>query len=84
MDQPLSHREDIKAAIRKKFGSVFNFEDEMGLPRKSVSDRLRGRPNSNVDVAIKKTLPTLVITQSDKSGSSAEKRLTHRLNSQGK
>lgn len=46
------HPEDIKAALRKKYGSVFAFEDARGLPRKSVSDFLRGRPNQRVRDAI--------------------------------
>lgn len=50
------HPEDIKAALRKKFGSVFAFEDAHELPRKSVSDFLRGRPNQRVKDAIAKVL----------------------------
>ena len=42
------HPEDIKAALRKRFGSVFAFEDAHDLPRKSVSDFLRGRANQRV------------------------------------
>lgn len=42
------HPEDIKAALRKQYDSVFAFEDAHGLPRKSVSDFLRGRANQRV------------------------------------
>jgi lambda repressor-like predicted transcriptional regulator len=42
------HPEDIKAALRKLYDSVFAFEDAQGLPRKSVSDFLRGRANQRV------------------------------------
>lgn len=47
------HREDIKAAIRKRFGTVAAFEQANGLPAKSVNDVLRGRTNARVAKAIK-------------------------------
>ncbi len=50
------HREDVKAALRKSFGSIFAFERAYDLPRKSVSDVLRGRPNQRVTSAIEKVL----------------------------
>ncbi|TVV76143.1 helix-turn-helix domain-containing protein [Sphingomonas solaris] len=50
------HREDVKAALRKTYGSVFEFERLHQLPRKSVSDVLRGRPNQRVTSAIEKVL----------------------------
>ncbi len=50
------HREDIKAALRKNFGSIFAFERAHDLPRKSVSDVLRGRPNQRVTSAIERVL----------------------------
>lgn len=37
------HREDIKAELRKRFGSVAAFEARNGLSRDAVSDLLRGR-----------------------------------------
>ena len=51
-----AHPEDVKAELRKRFGSVFKFEDRFGLPRKSVSDFLRGRPNQRVGETIKSVL----------------------------
>lgn len=36
------HPEDIKAEIRKKFGSISNFSREKGLHRQAVSDLLQG------------------------------------------
>ena len=63
------HPEDIKAALRKRFGSVFAFEDAHDLPRKSVSDFLRGRANQRVKDAIAKALSP---EQSEKSDSSGE------------
>ncbi len=50
------HREDVKAALRKTYGSIFAFERQHDLPRKSVSDVLRGRPNSRVTLMIEKVL----------------------------
>ena len=50
------HREDMKAALRKNFGSIFAFERAYDLPRKSVSDVLRGRPNQRVTGMIERAL----------------------------
>ena len=50
------HREDVKAALRKSFGSIFAFERAHDLPRKSVSDVLRGRPNQRVTSVIEHAL----------------------------
>lgn len=41
------HPEDVKAAIRKRFGSLTKFEIEHGLPRAAVNDLLRGRSSAN-------------------------------------
>jgi lambda repressor-like predicted transcriptional regulator len=46
------HREDIKAAIRKRHGSLAAFEREKGLPAESVRDVLRGKTASKTAVAI--------------------------------
>ena len=46
------HREDIKAALRKRHGSVRAFEAGQGLPVNSVSDVLRGRTVSRAIAAI--------------------------------
>lgn len=40
------HVEEVKARIRIAFGTLFAFEDHHGLPRKSVSDVLRGKSNA--------------------------------------
>lgn len=37
------HREDVKAAIRKRFGSLKAFERAENLPLKSVSGVLAGQ-----------------------------------------
>lgn len=48
----LMHREDIKAEIRKKYGSLAMFERVCGLPRRSVEDVLRGRSVHRTATAI--------------------------------
>jgi hypothetical protein len=76
------HREQVKAALRMRFGTVFEFERLHGLPAKSVSDLLRGRANERVKQAIEKAL-TEARTQggeSDNSDSTTTKAATHRLN----
>jgi lambda repressor-like predicted transcriptional regulator len=55
MEQPL-HREDIKAELRKRFGSVAAFEREKNLPNKSVHEILRGRKSARVAAEIEKAL----------------------------
>lgn len=72
------HPEDIKAALRKKYGSVFAFEDAKDLPRKSVSDFLRGRPNQRVKDAIAKVVS--VSSVSELSDDSRMRVGSHRLN----
>lgn len=73
------HREDIKAALRKQYGSVFAFEDAKELPRKSVSDWLRGRTSRRVKSAIEGTLSP---EQSDKADNSGKNRGAHRLSAE--
>ena len=75
------HPEDIKAAIRKRFGSVFAFEDAHDLPRKSVSDFLRGRSNQRVSAAITNILSP---DQSELSDVSVTNTHAHRLNGAAK
>ena len=40
------HPEDVKAAIRKRFGSLNKFEKAHGLAHNSVADMLRGRTSA--------------------------------------
>lgn len=75
------HPEDIKAALRKRYGSVFAFEDANELPRKSVSDFLRGRSNGRVKNAITKTLSP---DQADLSDCNNVGTAAHRLNAEAK
>lgn len=75
------HPEDIKAGIRKRFGSVAAFERENDLPEKSVTDFLRGRLSARVIQAIEEALakPTPQASQSEVSDSSKGETNVHRL-----
>lgn len=46
------HREDIKAELRKRYGSLAAFSERVELPRGLVSDALRGRRSSRAEAAI--------------------------------
>lgn len=46
------HKEDIKAALRKEFGSLLEFEREYGLPKESSSQHLRGKSSFKVAAAM--------------------------------
>lgn len=67
------HREDVKAALRKRFGSIQQFERDRALPPKSVSDVLRGRTNERVSQAIQQALSSAP-PPSDESDKSDETR----------
>lgn len=46
------HREDVKAVLRKKYGSLRAFEDANQLPPNSAKDVLRGRAVAGTERAI--------------------------------
>ncbi len=46
------HAENVKAEIRKRFGSVRAFEAKIGLAADSVRDVLRGKTSRRTAVAI--------------------------------
>jgi lambda repressor-like predicted transcriptional regulator len=77
----LMHREDVKAALRKKFGSVTAFERASGLPDKSVHDLLRGRKSARVEDAVNGVLNA---AQSEDSDVSRELEAPHRLNAKAR
>ena len=81
-----SNREDIKAALRKRFGSVAKFERARGLPEKSVSDVLRGSTSRRVTAEIEKALnePLPPEEQPEFSGDSSSDGAAHRLNAEGR
>ena len=74
------HKEDVKAAIRKRFGSVAAFEREKSLPEKSVTDVLRGYRSERVERAVIDAISSPMPLQSEGSGDSADKSPAHRLN----
>jgi lambda repressor-like predicted transcriptional regulator len=72
------HPEDVKAAIRKRFTSVAEFERANDLPTKSVNDLLRGRKSKRVVEAIEKLITCS--ERSEYSDGSDDNELPHRLN----
>lgn len=58
------HPEDVRAAIRKRFGTIKDFEAENGLPVGGVHDILRGRTSERVRQAVESVLMEQVNTAS--------------------
>ncbi|MFN3676200.1 MAG: hypothetical protein ACK4TC_09485 [Sphingomonas pseudosanguinis] len=50
------HPEDVKAVIRKRFGSMAAFERAERLSTGSVSEILRGRPSARTTKAVERVL----------------------------
>lgn len=73
------HKEDVKAALRKQFGSVAEFERQKNLPGKSVADLLRGYTSARVEKAVTDAINFPSSVQSEGSDDSTEKGATHRL-----
>lgn len=74
------HREDIKAELRKRYGTIRQFEIDHDLSRGAVHEVLRNRRWAKVERAIEQALgvdPTL----SEKTDSS-RKAETHRLSAE--
>lgn len=79
------HPEDVKAAIRKRFGTVARFSKERGLPDQGVIDLLRGKPSQRVRDAVENLLQELAgETQSMKVDDSKADSAAHRLNADGR
>ena len=76
------HREDIKAGLRKKYGTIRQFEIAQGLSRGSVHEVLRNRRWAKVERAIEKALG-VAPTQSEKTDSIRETE-THRLSAEAR
>jgi len=78
------HPEDVKAELRKRFGSVAKFERAKELPPKSVTDVLRGYKSARVEKAINEAICVPIqMVESDVSGCKPETRLSHRQNERG-
>lgn len=85
MDYLTLHPEDVKAAIRKRFGSLLKFEEKEGLPRQSVTDLLRGKTSARVAAAVNQVLSDADATAAPKAKSgkpddSRARRTSHCLN----
>ncbi|WP_288457817.1 helix-turn-helix domain-containing protein [uncultured Sphingomonas sp.] len=78
------HKEDIKAALRKRFGSVAAFERSRGLPEKSVTDLLRGYASARVEKAVVDAISGAVPDQSEVSDDNSTIAPAHRLNAQAR
>lgn len=50
------HKEDVKATLRKKYGSVEAAQGAMGFAGTQLRDLLRGRSSRNVHAAVAKEL----------------------------
>jgi len=79
------HKEDVKAVLRKKFGSLAAFERAEALAAQSVSEVFRGRASRRTRDAIERVLrenaeATESIVPVDTQASPA----FHRQNSQGR
>lgn len=84
MDYRTLHPEDVKAAIRKRFGSLLKFEKNKGLPRQSVTDLLRGKTSTRVAAAVNALLSDAAtaapMAKSGKPDNSRTRRASHCLN----
>jgi len=74
------HPEDVKAAIRKRFGTVAQFTRERGLPEQGVVDLFRGRSSQRVREAVEEVLQDQEREQSIKVDDSKAVSSAHRLN----
>jgi hypothetical protein len=50
------HPEDVRAEIRKRFGTITEFEKQYALPAGGVRDILRGRTSARVVEAVESVL----------------------------
>ncbi len=76
------HPEEVKAALRRRYGTVSRFVALRGLPETGVSDLLRGRTSRRVRDAVEEALREG--EQSIKLDSSSDKSSAHRLNGAAK
>lgn len=80
------HPEDVKAAIRKKWGTVRAFEQAIGIPDLSTRDILRGKSRYWIQLKMAEALgiePTeleVFRSQSHKWNHSKPRRPRHSLN----
>lgn len=77
-----THKEDVKAVLRKRYRTVAAFIEAKGLPKTGVSDLFRGRTSRRVREAIEEVLQDEV--DSMKLDASEKRRRPHRLNAGGR
>lgn len=84
MDYRDFHPEDVKAAIRKRFGSLEKFEKQHGLFKGAVTDVLRGRTSARVAAVMNAALVMEAATVAPRLTnipvSTPTRRRAHRLN----
>lgn len=73
------HPEDIRAALRKRFGTITKFEQEYKLPKKSVYEIFRGRKSARVSRAIENAIIETPIENTEKEYTTADSK-AHRTN----
>lgn len=81
------HREEIKAQLRMKYGTIESFEQARNLPARSVKDVLRGRAVRRTAEAIAEELgvplqaisPRYEAESPNGDGNSGESQSAHRL-----
>lgn len=80
------HPEDVKAAIRKRFGSLAKFEREHGLPVESVTNLLRGQKSQRVATVVNAVISIEAASVSPRLTGIPEdtrkRRVSHRQNAQ--
>lgn len=81
------HPEDIKAELRKRYGSIAEFERKTSLPARSVKDVLRGRSRPTIAQAVAKGIDRSVhelfpdrFSESPSGDAMAKRVRSHRLN----
>ena len=80
------HREDIKAVLRKRHGSIGEFARKRGIKYQALADWLRQRPNAKVaklvEAELKRAQREGQAVESIKLDHSAEISATHRQNAE--
>lgn len=86
MDYRTFHPEDVKAAIRKRFGSLNKFEQAHGLAHNGVADMLRGRTSARTAAVVNAILlmesASVAPRLSNAADDTKKRRPMHRLNAQ--
>jgi hypothetical protein len=69
------HPIDVKAAIKKKFGTIVEFHSAYGLPATGLHDVLRGRASKRVEAAVDEVLAGQDSMKLDSSANPASQHL---------